>query len=76
MSTYAWMALGAVVVVAGIEVWLLREFVVLRDGKAPITSLTRAMIQRWPGRTLAVTHLLAFIVGGLLAHFVWDARCG
>jgi hypothetical protein len=47
--------------------------VVLARSEPPITTLTRRLILRWPGRALMVTHVVVYLVGLFTAHFVWDA---
>jgi hypothetical protein len=73
MNTWAWISLGATVILAGFTLLLARETVVLARGMPPITSITRSIILRWPGRALVVTHTLTYLVGLFTAHFVWDA---
>lgn len=73
MSTAAWIALGALVVISGVWLLLLREFVVLVRGQPAITTITRRMILHWPGTTLSAIGLILFALGALFAHLVWDA---
>jgi len=44
--------------------------------QAPITTYTRDAVRKWPGMAIAVAGLTLFVIGGLGAHFVWDAYCG
>lgn len=69
-------SLGVTVIVFGIAVLMVVETVALNNNQPPITTYTRRLVLRWPGRVLMVTHTLVFVVGALLAHFVWDATCG
>lgn len=69
-------SLGVTVIVVGIAILMVVETVALKNEQPPITTYTRALILRWPGRMLMLTHTLVFVAGALLAHFVWDSTCG
>ncbi len=67
---------GAVLVVAGILVWLVLEAVLAIQHKPLITQHVRAGIKSYPQAAFVICFFVAFTVGALLGHFFWTVSRG